>query len=629
MRHIIGRRLARIAVILAIIYVIYYLGWRLFTTFEPRAPLFFAVFLTAEIYGVLSLLLFVFMTWDLKHTPPPPPPMGLSVDVFIPTFNEALDIIEATLVGCQRMTYPHTTYVLDDGKRPEVARLAERLGCRYLTRPDRRHAKAGNLNAALARTQGEFIVVLDADTVPQPDLLERTLGYFTDPRVAFVQLPQEFYNLDSIQHRSGADGALWHEQGLFYRVIQPGKNRWNAAFWCGSPSILRRAALASIGGVATGTITEDLHTSLRLHAAGWKSVYHPEPLAYGIAPQTLLAFTIQRLRWAQGAMQLLRSRENPLITPGLTLAQRLNYFASTLTYFDPYQKLIFLLTPAVIVLTGLLPLRARAADFLLHWIPFIGFSSLMNVIQGRGEYRLIEIERYNQLKLFIFLRATLQLLWPRRLVFQVTPKGSADHAAAIDRRLVWPNIVLLVLQAGAAVIGLVNLRWGLTARYDRGEIALMAIFWATINATLIVTGVAVIAQRLYRRQDYRFPVKIPAWSIVPGQSPQPVEVQDLSLRGARLISRTPLTSNQEAVVTFELPDGRIEIPSTVVHCRPGEAGTWQAGVRFGAIGEQARLRLIAFLFIAVPRIQHGDRPQDTATGSTSPRTAAGQVHSTS
>src|SRR5579875_1870823 len=267
-----------------------------------------------------------------------PRPGPHSVDVFIPTYDESPALLRKTILAARELRLPHRTWVLDDGRRPEVRELCDELGVGYLTRDSNEHAKAGNLNAALARTDGEFVVVLDADFIALPQLLERTLGHFErDERLALVQLPQTFYNVDSIQHVDPRSPSSWHEQSLFYDVIQPGKNRWNAAFWCGSPAVLRRAALESIGGVATSTVTEDILTSMRLHAAGWRTLYHDEVLAVGVAPGDLDGFQTQRLRWAQGSMQILRSRENPLCKRGLTLAQRLNYLASMTTYFQALQ----------------------------------------------------------------------------------------------------------------------------------------------------------------------------------------------------------------------------------------------------------------------------------------------------
>jgi cellulose synthase (UDP-forming) len=326
------------------IYFVYYLWWRASSTLNPHALFFSWLLWAAEAFGVLSYLLFAWMTQNIlpkkpfKNAPP-----GLAVDVFIPTYNEDPQILEATLTGCKKIKYPHTTYLLDDGRRDEVRRLAQRLGTHYITRPTNEHAKAGNINHALPLTRGEFIVILDADMVPQPNFLHRTLGYFSNPRLAFIQLPQEFYNQDSIQH--DRHRPEWHEQALFYRVIQPGKNYTNSAFWCGSPSVVRRSALVDVGGVATETVTEDIHTSVRMHSRSWDSLYLNEPLAYGIAPQTIHAFLQQRLRWAQGTMQLYRSKDSPLWKKGLTWKQRISYFSSFLAYFESFQKLILILIP--------------------------------------------------------------------------------------------------------------------------------------------------------------------------------------------------------------------------------------------------------------------------------------------
>jgi cellulose synthase (UDP-forming) len=178
------------------------------------------------------------------------------------TYDEPVRVLEATLVGCREMRGPHVTWVLDDGRRAEVQALATRLGARYLTRPDNRHAKAGNINAALPRTHGDLILFLDADHVPMPDILEATLGYFDDPDVALVQTPHDFFNRDSVQHTRAAR----HEQTLFYDVIACSKDRHDAMFWCGSATVIRRAALEAVGGVLTDTVAEDFHTTIAMHA---------------------------------------------------------------------------------------------------------------------------------------------------------------------------------------------------------------------------------------------------------------------------------------------------------------------------------------------------------------------------
>jgi cellulose synthase (UDP-forming) len=154
------------------------------------------------------------------------------------------------------MRYPHRTFVLDDGRRTEVKALCDELGCEYVTRDTNEHAKAGNWNHAFARTSGAFIATFDADHVPRADFLERTLGFFADPKVAFVQVPQRYHNLDSLQHRvDWRNRRLYGEQDVFFNLVMPGKDHWNASFFCGTGAVLRRAA--PHGGLVTGTITED------------------------------------------------------------------------------------------------------------------------------------------------------------------------------------------------------------------------------------------------------------------------------------------------------------------------------------------------------------------------------------
>ncbi|HET7037008.1 MAG TPA: glycosyltransferase family 2 protein [Thermomicrobiaceae bacterium] len=594
---------ARAVALITGAYLLYYLWWRSTATLNLDALVFSLIFLLAELQGALSFVLFTFMTWDCEHEFPFEPLPECGVDIFIPTFNEPLDILEATLVGCGTIRYPHTTYVLDDGRRPEVAALAAALGCRYLTRENNLHAKAGNLNAALARTDGEFVVILDADTVPQPDFVDKTLGYFVDERVALVQLPQEFYNADSIQH-AGRHGEPepWHDQALFYRVIQPGKNRWNAAFWCGSPAIVRRAALDSVGGVATGSITEDIHTSLRLHSAGWKTIYHNETLAYGIAPQTLHAFALQRLRWAQGTMQILRSRENPLIKPRLTLAQRLNYLASMLTYFDSFQKLIYLLVPALILVTGVLPLTVSGRDYLVHWLPYFALGILANRAVGRGSFRYLRVEEYNLLKMFTFIWASSVIVWPRRLGFRVTPKETANGVYAQERRQVAPLALLLGLIAAAVALALANVMFGIHRTHMAESIYLVAIFWALVNAGILVGCLYAVLHRVHARKRYRFPAHVPAIVLGADGSLLETTTSDLSLQGMGLvIAADQLWLSPRVEILLALPEGDALITGDILHARGGPRGRTRVGVRFREMNAETRRRLISYLFVTLPR----------------------------
>jgi cellulose synthase (UDP-forming) len=499
---------ARLLAVVALIYTFYYLYWRVRYSFNLDALWFSLPLWLAEVHGAFNFILFVFMTWDVKPTPVPPVLPGRTVDIFIPTYNEDLSVLRMTILGALNVRYPHETWVLDDGRRPELQQLCAEMGVHYLTRPDNRHHKAGNVNAAIAQTSGEFIAIFDADQVPLPDFIDHTIGYFADEKMAFVQTHQEFYNLDSIQHKTNwQEGETWHEQSLFYNVIQIGKNRWNAAFWCGSNSLMRRSALLSVGGIATETVTEDIHTSLRLHAAGWKSFYHDELLAMGLAPQDYVAFTVQRLRWGQGAMQVLR-RENPLFKCGLTFAQRLNYLSSMLTYFESFQRLIYTLAPTFVLFTAILPIQAGMQSFLLRFIPYFLIGMLANIALGRGRYRVFETERYNLLKMATFIRASFALIGFEPHSFKVTPKA-ASQGRGVVRQLTSPYYAIAALLLLGMLVGGLRLA-GIFGGTGANTLALAVTEgWALYNICIIFAGIYSAMQHITRRNTYRFPVHVP------------------------------------------------------------------------------------------------------------------------
>jgi cellulose synthase (UDP-forming) len=360
-------RLVQVIAVAALVWGTAYLTWRAGWSSHGTRPVVFVVLFAAELFGWVSLFFYAFLAWCVPRTARRDLPDRLpSVDVFVCTYDETVSVLEPTLIGCAAITTPHTTYVLDDGRRPEIRELAERFGARYVTRPDNAHAKAGNVNHALGVTQGDLILCLDADHVPRPDILDITIGYFSDPLVALVQTPHDFLNRDSAQHTRPAR----HEQTLFYEVIAPGKDRHNAMFWCGSATVVRRTALEQVGGVLTDTVAEDFHTTIAMHARGWRTRYHNETLVQGLAPHNLDGFLLQRARWARGNLAVFRTKENPLTCRGLKPKQRLSYFASLANYFGGLQRLALLLVLMWTLTTGELPMRASLVTLLVLWLPW-------------------------------------------------------------------------------------------------------------------------------------------------------------------------------------------------------------------------------------------------------------------
>jgi cellulose synthase (UDP-forming) len=520
-KHWVVRAVALVAVAVSV----YYLSWRALHTFNPHALWLSLLLFVAECYGLLMFMLHMFLTWDTRslerslgltadqrlEEAATPAPISASVDVFIPTYNESVSLLRKSVLAARGIRLEHATWVLDDGRRSDVQAMCEELGVGYLTRDSNEHAKAGNINAALPRTSGEFIVVLDADFIALPDLLERTLGYFHDERLAFVQLPQAFYNVDSIQHVGGDIRTGWHEQTLFYDVIQPGKNRWNAAFWCGSPAVLRRAALESVGGAAIGTITEDILTSMRLHANGWRSLYHNEILAVGVAPGDLDGFRTQRLRWAQGSMQILRSHENPLLKRGLTLAQRVNYLASMTTYFQAVQLAVLVAMPTLVLITGQSPIANLGSSFFILFAPYLVLTLTASKLMGGARQRLLWDQYFSFLRLFTFLRALPVLLFGgKRLRFRVTPKSPSGPSR---RASLYPHIGVALINL-AVIIALLVRPTG--QKLSTVTVVMVAVCAAAIAGTYLL-AVARLWRRVYRRHHYRFAVELPVQVEIDGR----------------------------------------------------------------------------------------------------------------
>jgi cellulose synthase (UDP-forming) len=495
-------RLVRGLALISLTYGLYWLWWRWTSTLNPDAMVFSLLLVSAETWGWLSAALFLFGAWKLPKREVQPAPAGKRVDVFITAYDEPLEVLRRTAMGARAIRYPHRTYFLDDGKRDELKRIAEELGIGYIRRVGNANAKAGNLNFALQVTGGEFILQLDADHYPLPHIVDDMLGYFTDPKVAFVQSPQEFYNTDSFTHVVNDDAReMWEENRIFYSLLQPGKDASNASFFCGCGGMLRRAALEDIGGFSRNTIIEDMETSLMLHRRGWKSAYHPKAVAFGLSPGSASAFHVQRQRWAQGSMQILK-KLNPLFLPGLTPAQRAHYFAANLYPFDGLQKAIFYLAPVLFLLTGMVPVNATGGDIFLRLFPYLLLSITAFELLARGTGYLFISERYMMAKFFTYIVSLPALISSKPLKFNVTPKGTSG----VPFRTYAPQAIVLGISVLALVWAPLAHRFGwVTYRTNDFRIAFAAsAVWALWNIHFAAHVVRLSLRANQQRADHRF-----------------------------------------------------------------------------------------------------------------------------
>ena len=585
--------LIRAVALVALFVTAVYLAWRATSTLNPDAAYLAVPMLALEVHAALGLALFTFSLWDVDRRPARRPLRRLpKVAVLIPTYNEGPEILIPTVAAAVALEPAHETWVLDDGNRPEIAELAASVGARYLARPTHEHAKAGNLNHALGVIDAEIIAVLDADHVAAPEFLQATLGYFADPRVALVQTPQDFYNVTSFEHGAGKTyGEPFHEQALFYRLLQPGKNRWNAAFWCGTNALVRVAALREIGGAATETITEDIHTTIRLHRRGWKTVYHNEVLARGLAADDAAQYTLQRNRWGTGAMQVLRV-ENPLVAPGLSLGQRLGYASTLLGWFDSWRTLGFLILPPLVLLTGDIPIVADGLTFALAFAMTYGLQQLALYFLGRGAYRPVLSIVFDLVRMSPNFIATLSLLVPRTPRFRVTPKGRI----ATERGRIEPPLMLR-LSLGFALVGAVAyaLHLGpLDLGYASEWAAAGAFAWLVVNAVLVWIAIRRVRSLRFaaeRRSAVRFAVDVPGW--VDGR---PAEVQDVSVGGALVATEEPLVEREAHLLSFELPTGTASLWAQVRSARRAPSGEYHYAVEFEPGQYPARSALARAVF---------------------------------
>lgn len=585
-----------------------YLTWRIGWSGEGASPVLFAMLLATEVYGLYALAVLAWFSWSRPAAERPAATPGRKVDVYVCTYDEPAEVIMATLAGCRALAYPHTTYLLDDGRRPEMEEIAALAGAEYLTRPDNSHAKAGNLNAALPRTEGDLVLVLDADHVPMPDALDALVGYFDDERMAVVQTPHDFFNHDSVQHYVVGR----HEQSLFYRVVCPGKDRHGGAYWCGSAALINRRALLEIGGVATETIAEDFHTTIRLQRGGWRSRYHDEVLVQGLAPHDLDGYLLQRDRWARGNLAVFTLPESPLRARTLSPLQRLSYLASLLAYLAPPMRFLLLATLGLVLWTGELPLKISVAALAALWLPSVLLNFGAGAALARGYMRIPETAHYELLTMEIYTRALRCAVRPGRTAFKVTPKQGRDGGGWDAVRKLHLVIFCTVLLATGTALRLLDLA-GVGPLPDMPGIAAVIVpLLGLYELRRLLKTLFAVGRRRQRRLVYRFEGDAPAQCFSPAGR-TPARLVDASAAGIGLVAAAPLEVGERPAVLLELEDATGEPHEVAAHvevrsCRESE-GRYLVGATIADIDPDARLRLMEWCYVVCSHERlRGHRP---------------------
>nr|WP_263324051.1 glycosyltransferase family 2 protein [Neobacillus sp. Marseille-Q6967] len=498
------KKLKPLLIIAAFIFIWIYIGWRTFFTLPSGIGLIPGILLLgSEIILALQSTIFYFLIIKPNNRKPPVSMTKLdySVDIFVATYNEPIDIIRRTVIACKNLNYNKeqlSIWVCDDGRRKVVKEMADSLGVGYIIRENNKDAKAGNLNNALSQTKADLIVTIDADMVLKPNFLLNTIGYFFDEKVAFVQTPQSFFNEDIYQYNLMLNKRIPNEQDFFMRLIQPGRDRFNAAIYIGSNTIFKRSALEAIGGFATGTITEDLATGMLIQAKGYTTVYHNEVLAQGLAAESLTDFISQRKRWARGTIQTIR-KWNPLTLKGLTPIQRLLYVSSLIYWYFGIFRLIFILAPIFYLITGIPSLHASIQGILIFWLPYFLLTGVVEKTHFDKKAKRFWSNIYEtSVAPFLALAVIVETLTRGNVVFKVTPKGVISSKAIVNVPFIIPQLVLL----GLSMIGIIMGVMDITRESNTG--VLINMIWLIYNLATIIPVVLLGRERPKLRKAERF-----------------------------------------------------------------------------------------------------------------------------
>lgn len=437
--------------------------------FERGNAALFWLLIVSEVYHVWMALTYIHTAWKTDYQHGEDPSFLPPVDVFITVAGEPAAIVSETVQAAKKMNYPNfNVYILNDGlvagkdNWQEIEAVAKKLRVKCITRTTPGGAKSGNINHALLWTESPFVAVFDADHTPHPTFLSKTMGYFADGRVGFVQTPQFYKNRDL----NYVTGGAWEQQELFFGPIIKGKNRSNSVFMCGTNMVIRRKALLQVGGMNEKSITEDFLTSIFIHQKGWKSVYVSEVLADGLAPEDFLSYYKQQFRWSRGSLEMIFS-ENPLFKKGLSWQQRLEYLSSSSYYLSGVIVFLNALFPLIFFFTGAMPFKITTMALAAVFFPYIFL--MMYVLQKTSNFAYtFRALAFSMGSFPIHLKALWAVLTRQNVAFAVTPKTAlsgnflylvAPHFVYIALFMI--GLAIAVVREGASAAVINNTAWAL------------------------------------------------------------------------------------------------------------------------------------------------------------------------
>lgn len=598
-----------------------YIGWRILFTIPINYGLISLIagsaLVIAETIGVIE----AFSHYkNMSHAVTPEKPeipieLYPEVDVLIATHSESTQVLYKTINGCIHMKYPHRgrvhIYLCDDSNRPEMEALAKQMGIHYFGVVDNKFAKAGNLNHALARTTSPLIVTFDADMIPTHDFLLETVPYFFLPKmiqdedgvwrvrtdkeidpnykIGFIQTPQSFYNADLFQFNLFAEKNIPNEQDYFFREINVGRNRTNSAIYAGSNTVIAREALEQVGGIRTGTITEDFATGIDIQSNGYTCYAIPNILAHGLAPNDFKSLIKQRQRWGRGCIQTLRSFK--FLFGKVPIRTKLSYVSCFLYWWTFLRRFIYIMSPILFVVFGIVVVDCSLWELICIWLPsYIIYNQALKVLSGN-----IRNQKWSNIVdtiifPYMIMPILLETLGIKLKKFAVTSKEKVTSRNA-EIRYAIPHMILF----GASLIGLFRCIRDMIDSQSIGGIVIL--YWLVVNLYFLAMSIIFMIGRINFRHSERFYSNVDATISLPKGEYLGGSTYDLSEGGLSMLLDSPVYIPYDCAVKLEVNylDYHAMLDVYVVHVVQMRS-RWKYSFRISEITEENKRQYYQIVF---------------------------------
>lgn len=600
-----------------------YILWRLFFTLPLHAGIVslvagIALFVAEFISMLEAVIHYICMS---KDKAPEFPVISESeyphVDVLIATHSEEPELLFKTINGCKHMDYPDPSkvhiYLCDDNDRPEMAQLAQKMGVGYFGLSGNKLAKAGNLNNALSKTDSPLVVTFDSDMIPRSNFLMETVPYFflpemiledgvwrkrteeeldPDYKIGFVQTPQSFYNPDLFQFNFFAESNIPNEQDYFFKEVNVGRNSSNSAIYAGSNTVISRQALEEVGGIRTKTITEDFATGIDIQAKGYTCFAIDEVLASGLAPDDFPNLLKQRQRWGRGCVQTIRSAR--FLFGKLPFLSKLSYLSCLLYWWTFLRRIVYILSPILFTVFGVLVVRTELWGILLIWLPsYLIYNHSLRLLSGKVRDQKWSNIVDTILCPYMILPILAETFGIRMRTFSVTSKEKTGTRSA---KIIYaiPHLILLA----ASIVG-IYFSIERMMLY-KSILGLVVLFWLCMNTYFLTMAVFFLLGRINYRSSQRFQAEIPVTFSV-GTRRVHGTTCDISENGLSFVTDFPEFIH--GIVDFELRDGKWAARVSGEVVQVGQFGNqWKYGVKLAELPFEEKQNYAQIVFDRLPTL---------------------------